>query len=63
MYIIISGIYGFHSRRSDMELIDSVFTPITMLVNLIYWRGVRDGAMVVGGIFLAITMISGRRGN
>jgi hypothetical protein len=46
-----------------MELIDSVFTPITMLVNLIYWRGVRDGAMVVGGIFLAITMLSGRRGS
>jgi len=46
-----------------MELIDSVFTPITMLVNLIYWRGVRDGAMVVGGIFLAITMLSNRRGS
>lgn len=45
-----------------MELIDSVFTPLTMVVDLIYWRGFRDGAMIVGGV-MVLYLLATNRGN
>ena len=44
-----------------MELIDSVFSPLTMVVNLIYWRGFRDGAMLVGGVILFFLVLQNRK--
>jgi hypothetical protein len=45
-----------------MEIIDSVFTPVTMIVDLIYWRGFRDGAMIIGG-GMVLYLLAINRGN
>jgi hypothetical protein len=45
-----------------MELIDSVFTPVTMIVDLIYWRGFRDGGMIVGGVLVLYLLATSNRG-
>jgi len=36
-------------KGCTMEFID-IFKPVDLVIDLIYWRGFRDGAMIVGGI-------------
>ena len=44
-----------------MEFID-VFKPLDLVIDLIYWRGFRDRAMIVGGVMLLFLISQVRKG-